>query len=46
MLNKGYSNDCFVMMHLRAGFKTSAKGVVCPFSTPRYPVRRSFTGDR
>lgn len=40
MLSKGYNTDYLLLMHRIAGFKTNAKGVVCPFLTPRDPVAR------
>lgn len=40
MLTKGYNTDRFTIMHRLAGFRNTAKGVVCPFLTPRVPVMR------
>lgn len=41
MLSKGYSNtDYLLIIRRMIPFLTSAKGVVCPFLTPRVPVTR------
>lgn len=42
MAKKGFDTDAFLIMHRRAGFEVSAKGVVCPFLGTQDPCAASI----